>query len=354
MATDMQPAQPDGPGRESKERWQRAWSHREDLLKVARRRSVSAEDAEDAVHEAMLRAAEHPDLDDERLGAWLTTVTMRLCVDRHRQVHREAQVRSSPRLHPPGPVPVEEAVCDRAEARWLAVRSSELPARQAEALWLKAEDLDVGQVATKMGLSYRTVESLLARARRTLRNSLAATLGLALWLCGRGRPGSGGNAQAVALASTAVTLAVAGLVLPHVHDGDAPSPRPATQPAATEAAGSGAPEPDRTGAPGNASPSPAPTPGASGGARPAGERGLPLPELPGVPLPALPLSTPPVSGLPVPEAEDLVSLLPTVPSASVPTVRPSVPAVPSSVPALPAPSASVPTVPVPPALPAQP
>ncbi|MER7666376.1 sigma-70 family RNA polymerase sigma factor [Streptomyces sp. NPDC096193] len=348
MATDMQPAQPDGPGRESQERWQRAWGHREDLLKVARRRSVSVEDAEDAVHEAMLRAAEHPELDDERLGAWLTTVTMRLCVDRHRQVHREDQVRSSPRLHPPGPVPVEEAVCDRAEANWLAVRSSELPARQAEALWLKAEDLDVGQVATKMGLSYRTVESLLARARRTLRNSLAATLGLALWLCGRGRPRSGGNAQAVALASTAVTLAVAGLVLPYVQDGDTPRPSPAP-PAVTEAAVSGAPEPGRTGAPGNAAPSAAPTQDAPGGDRPAGERDLPLPELPGVPLPALPLSTPPVSRLPVVPG-DVVSSLPPLPSVSLPTASLPSPRVSAPKP-LPAPDTSLPALPQSPTVP---
>ncbi|MFJ5534117.1 RNA polymerase sigma factor [Streptomyces sp. NPDC093261] len=168
MATDM-PADTAA----TEERWQRMWSHREQLLKVARRRSMSREDAEDAVHEAMLRAAERPDLDDERLGAWLTTVTMRLCVDRYRQVNREAEVGSRPTLLAPGPVPVEEAVCDRAEAKWLAVRSGELPARQAVALRLKSEDLDVGQVAVRMGLSYRTVESLLARARRTLRASLA-------------------------------------------------------------------------------------------------------------------------------------------------------------------------------------
>ncbi|NGO43854.1 RNA polymerase sigma factor, partial [Streptomyces ureilyticus] len=197
------------------ERWQRMWSHREHLLKVARRRSMSLEDAEDAVHEAMLRAAERPDLDDERLAAWLTTVTMRLCVDRYRQVNREAEVRTSPTLIAPGPVPVEEAVCDRAEAVWLAVRSGELPARQAEALRLKSEDLDVSQVAVRMGLSYRTVESLLARARRTLRNSLAATLGFVLFLVGRGQPRGGGRTQAVAAASTAATLAVAGFVLPY-------------------------------------------------------------------------------------------------------------------------------------------
>lgn len=214
MATDM-PAQ----AQAAHERWERMWGHREQLLKVARRRSMSQEDAEDAVHEAMLRAAERPDLDDERLGAWLTTVTMRLCVDRYRQVHREAEVRTSPTLAAPGPAPVEEAVCDRAEARWLAVRSGELPARQAEALRLKSLDLDVGQVALHMGLSYRTVESLLARARRTLRNSLAGTLGLALFLCCRGRLRTVGKAQAVAAASTAATLAVAGFAVPYTPEG---------------------------------------------------------------------------------------------------------------------------------------
>ena len=222
------------------DRWQHMWSHREELLRVARRRSMSQEDAEDAVHEAMLRAAERPDLDDDRLAAWLTTVTMRLCVDRYRQVSREAEVHRSPTLVAPGPVPVEEVVCDRAEARWLAVRSGELPARQAEALRLKSQDLDVGQVAHRMGLSYRTVESLLARARRTLRNSLAGTLGLALFLWGRGRPRTGGHAPAVAVASTAVTLAVAGLVLPYDHDGGehrSAAPRTSVAPVPADAAG---------------------------------------------------------------------------------------------------------------------
>lgn len=222
MATDMpadMPAETPAEVTAADERWRRMWSHREHLLKVARRRSMSPEDAEDAVHEAMLRAAERPDLDEERLAAWLTTVTMRLCVDRYRQVNREAEVRTSPTLITPGPVPVEEAVCDRAEAKWLAVRSGELPARQAEALRLKSEDLDVGQVAVRMGLSYRTVESLLARARRTLRQSLAATLGFALFLIGWGRPRGVGRAQAVAVASTAASLAVAGFVLPYALDG---------------------------------------------------------------------------------------------------------------------------------------
>ncbi|MCP3819243.1 sigma-70 family RNA polymerase sigma factor [Streptomyces sp. A3M-1-3] len=342
MATDMHPAHPGGAGgmgaKAAHDRWQRAWSHREQLLKVARRRSMSVEDAEDAVHEAMLRAAENPHLDDERLGAWLTTVTMRLCVDRYRQVNREAEVRSSPRLVAPGPAPVEEVVCDRAEARWLAVRSGELPARQAEALRLKSEDLDVGQVADEMGLTYQAVESLLARARRTLRTSLAGTLGLALWLCGRGRPRVGSNAQAMAVASTAATLVVAGLVLPYAHDGDQPaSSRPAS-PATSQAADVTTPEPDRAPRPAER-PGTGPTAGGRGGDQPlvVPPSLPPLPPLP--PLPAVPLLT-----LAAPDVPD-VPEVPAVPEVSVPAM-PSLPAV-TDVP-------KVPNVPKAPAVPPAP
>ncbi|MEU7061433.1 sigma-70 family RNA polymerase sigma factor [Streptomyces sp. NPDC046197] len=361
MATDM-PAETSADLHQdvtaAHDRWQRMWSHREQLLKVARRRSMSPEDAEDAVHEAMLRAAERPDLDDERLGAWLTTVTMRLCVDRYRQVNREAQVRTSPTLVAPGPVPVEEAVCDRAEARWLAVRSGELPARQAEALRLKSEDLDVGQVAVRMGLSYRTVESLLARARRTLRASLAGTLGFALFLIGHGRPRGAGKAQTAAVASTAATLAAAGLVLPYALGGggngtDAPAPRPAVSSSAQ------APGADTTGgvhttaAPGSSS--------ATAAARsrrtsvsPSGGTLLPLsvPSLRDVSSAPLPqLSAPGVPRVPgVPKVPDLPvrSVLPPAPSGPSVAAVPSAPvtrAVPSAPPTVPGPGTPSPKLP---------
>lgn len=342
MATDM-PAYSGGPAdTAAHERWQRAWSHREQLLKVARRRSMSVEDAEDAVHEAMLRAAENPHLDDERLGAWLTTVTMRLCVDRYRQVNREAEVRSSATLVPTGPVPVDEAVCDRAEANWLAVRTDELPARQAQAIRLKSEDLDVGQVAHEMGLSYRTVESLLARARRTLRNTLAGTLALALWLCGRNRPRTGVNAQAVAVASTAATLVVAGFVLPYAHDWGGPGAGPAPSKASDV----------RTPDHGRAEPSAAGTPAetasgtATSGTDAPGVRLPALPSLPKVTLPPLPpLSTPDVPEVPnVPDIPDVPEVpdVPEAPDVPLMTVAPEV-TVPS-VPEVPVttPSASVP------------
>ncbi|WP_141316001.1 RNA polymerase sigma factor [Streptomyces spinoverrucosus] len=55
---------------------------------------------------------------------------------------------------------------------------SRLPERQARALRLRAEDLTVGQVAERLEVSYRTAESLLARARCTLKAVLASAPGL--------------------------------------------------------------------------------------------------------------------------------------------------------------------------------
>ncbi|MEV6999445.1 sigma-70 family RNA polymerase sigma factor [Streptomyces sp. NPDC093982] len=329
--------------RAADDRWQRMWNHREQLLRVARRRSMSAEDAEDAVHEAMLRAAERPDLDDERLAAWLTTVTMRLCVDRYRQVNREAEVRTSPTLIAPGPVPVEEAVCDRAEAKWLAVRSGELPARQAEALRLKSEDLDVGQVAVRMGLSYRTVESLLARARRTLRQSLAATLGYALFLIGWGRPRGGGKVQAVTAASTAATLAVAGFVLPYTLDGG--EGEGVTGPRATVASpGLEALRPDSsTGgrAPqGNRPTASAAEPEAAGSPSAESFRPLSVPSLPEVAVPKV--SVTPLPVLPAPEVPR-VPEVPELPQSPELPETPDLPVEPSA-----APSASLPLPTAPP------
>ncbi|MFI6120126.1 RNA polymerase sigma factor [Streptomyces sp. NPDC051064] len=216
---------PPGPG----DRWELVWSHRDELLEIARRRSSSAEEAEDAVHEAMLRAVEDRSVQYGRVRSWLRHATVRVCAERHRQVTRDSEVSKNLSAAPPEPQPVEEAACDRAEARWLAARSAELlPARQAEALRLRSQDLDVGQVALAMGLSYRGAESLLARARRQLRGALAGsvTLALTVWVFVRRFPRTGVTQSAVA-ASAAVAVATVGLYVPAAppERPDAPPPR---------------------------------------------------------------------------------------------------------------------------------
>ncbi|MGH3322821.1 MAG: sigma factor-like helix-turn-helix DNA-binding protein, partial [Streptomyces sp.] len=239
-----------------------------------------------------------------------TTVTMRLCVDRYRQLNREAEVGSHSALAAPAPVPVEEVVCDRAEAKWLARRSRSLPTRQAEALRLKSEGFDVDQVATRMGLSYEATESLLARARRAMRSSLAGTLALAVWLV-RGRPETGGAQVAAAASTAAVTLAVLGIALPYSDGGDRPRSPQVSRPEAVE-------EPARE----RGRDEPAPPPRST--ARPDdGPTRLPGPRKP---LSAATSLVPKLSAPATPEVP-AVPAVPTVPSrqldVKLPTVKPT-------------------------------
>lgn len=159
-------------------RWVHSWASRQMLMGVARRCGFSVEDAEDAVQEVMLRAAEHPEVADDRLQAWLCTVTVRLCMDGHRRRAAEARrwVRASARaaVQQRGQF-LEDEVCERAEAAWIVSRAPDLlPPRQVRALWLAAEGCTVQQVASHLGVHRRAAESLLARARRTLRTALVA------------------------------------------------------------------------------------------------------------------------------------------------------------------------------------
>jgi DNA-directed RNA polymerase specialized sigma24 family protein len=102
------------------ERWGLVWAHYDDLIRVARRRTPCAADAEDCVSEAMLRTVLHPGLDLDRVGAFLTAVTVRVCADLYRDRSRSARI-AAVRSGDDRLVPTPEAlVCDRAEAVWLA------------------------------------------------------------------------------------------------------------------------------------------------------------------------------------------------------------------------------------------
>lgn len=202
----------ESPAGVSPTRWAQIWARRNLLLRVARRNGAGPEDAEDVVQQAMLRAGEHSEIADEQLQAWLITVTTRLCVDGHRrrasETRRWQRVSHRAAVAQPGQRP-EDEVCDRAEAAWVASQATgQLPPRQAEALRLIAEGCDIGQVATELGVHHRAAESLLARARRTLRAVLTASLGvlIPMWRT----PGVlSGQPVAVALACAAVAVAVA-------------------------------------------------------------------------------------------------------------------------------------------------
>lgn len=140
------------------------------LIRLARRRLSTPEDAEDVVQEAFARALARNDLDSSRIESFLAITVLNLCADFHRQharmIRREGRLRSRCEL-PLDPFDVE--ICDREHARWLATRLELLSRREQQVLGLIVSGLSVGEAATDLKISYKAAHLALARARRRLR-----------------------------------------------------------------------------------------------------------------------------------------------------------------------------------------
>jgi RNA polymerase sigma factor (sigma-70 family) len=259
---------------ERRRRWQLVLPHRTYLVRIAIRRGMSPHDAEDCAQEAMVRCVDFPGLDETRVLEFLATTTMRLCVDRHRLHARDLKV--SAKLLPwyvEEPSPEEEA-CDRGEASWVAAHVARLPESQRTALAAKAEGLSCHEIAARMDLSYKAVESLLSRARAYVRAAVAMAWVLVARMRRRGLDVPDGvPAMALAALVTASVLAPRDAV---------PPPATVAAPATVVTAGTPRVVPARAAAPAVVpapAPRPASTPAPSAGEQEAGDPGggLPLP-----------------------------------------------------------------------------
>jgi RNA polymerase sigma factor (sigma-70 family) len=184
--------------------WEVAWAQREHLLRIARSRVLTREDAEDVVAEAFRRAGGQDDLPLDAIPAWLTRVTVNLCIDRHRRLLTQRALLQRPELRFDDEPSHEELISDRAEAAWLAAAVDKLPLRQAEALRLRADGHSNAAIAARLSVSVTAVEGLLKRSRAVLREVLkaAGVLLAAFWL----RSSSSRRSAAVALIGLVVTL----------------------------------------------------------------------------------------------------------------------------------------------------
>jgi RNA polymerase sigma factor (sigma-70 family) len=128
---------------------------------------ASAAAAEDAVQEALARAWEQYLRGNEidRLGAWVTTVSLNLVRSqlRRRRVERSARARlvgARQTTDEPGMSAVAHAVREAL---------ADLPRRQREVTVLRYyAGLDVAEIADVLGISDGTVKAMLFRARRSL------------------------------------------------------------------------------------------------------------------------------------------------------------------------------------------
>jgi RNA polymerase sigma-70 factor (ECF subfamily) len=117
----------------SKARWRLVAQHRDRLMRIAHRRVPNPYDAEDCVHEALIRAVVLERLDDQRVGEFLTSTLLRICFDLRRQTARVHQ--SSSRLcshtaihHP------EELACQLSVARQMLQAAAALRGREHQLL----------------------------------------------------------------------------------------------------------------------------------------------------------------------------------------------------------------------------
>lgn len=138
------------------------------LRRYARSLVRNSSDAEDLVHDALLRAYERKETfrSGANLKAWLFTILHNLHIDRRRAeaVRRQDDVVDTEPAYPAGQ---EDAV------RLQQVRRAfmDLPAEQREALHLVAvEDLSYQQAADALGIPVGTLMSRLSRARARLRS----------------------------------------------------------------------------------------------------------------------------------------------------------------------------------------
>jgi RNA polymerase sigma-70 factor (ECF subfamily) len=146
------------------------------LLRFAQGILGNAEEAEDVVQEALIRLWEVAATwtPDARIGTWLHTVAYNRSVDRLRR--RRDFVDGSALDEMADPSPLAQDNLEQGElAQSVRDAVERLPHRQRSAVLLfHLQELPQSEAARVMGISESAFESLLARARRQMRQWLSA------------------------------------------------------------------------------------------------------------------------------------------------------------------------------------
>lgn len=228
--------------------------HRDRLYRYCRYRLGNHEEAEDVVQEAFARAWTHlPTFaGDKRFYAWMRVVAGNLCTDVLRRRGR-TEVRAE--VDPGSESEGHEDLYRSMDAALVRSAIRRLKPRHRDALELQAwREMSYQEIASHVGVSINTVESLLWRARQALKRELAAVSGGEGLLCCvpgvgwmvrrlrtlRHMASAGGAAPAGTAGLIAVGAVVAGVVAASLFVGGA--------------LGSPAPVPGSVGSPGRAAP----------------------------------------------------------------------------------------------------
>jgi RNA polymerase sigma-70 factor (ECF subfamily) len=146
--------------------------HRPQLRAVAYRMLGSAADADDAVQDAWLRMNRTDTSAVENLGAWLTTVVARVCLDqlRSRRQRREVHVPDPIITEESGPDPEESAVmADGVGLALLVVLESLTPPERLAFVLHDMFGVPFDEIAPMVDRTSEATRQLASRARRRVR-----------------------------------------------------------------------------------------------------------------------------------------------------------------------------------------
>ncbi|AEW97968.1 MULTISPECIES: RNA polymerase sigma factor [Streptomycetaceae] len=155
--------------------WEDIFQHQERLMRLVRRRLPNSADAEDCVQETMMRAAAHTTLDRQRLGPFLTSVAMRLCIDFYRDQDRRKRLLQRAAVVDEPETP-EEGVCDEDFGRWLLQQAQLLRGREQQVILARADGISTAEFARIHKISVKAAEGAFTRGRARLRMACAKAL----------------------------------------------------------------------------------------------------------------------------------------------------------------------------------
>ena len=145
------------------------------MLAVARRMLRDDAEAEDVAQEAMLRlwrSSDRLEIGAYGIRPWLRRVVSNLCIDRVRAGRNTTVTDEVPEQ--PQAARQVAGIEEREAAKRVDAALKSLPGRQRLALVLfHYEGLSQIEIGAAMGVSDEAVESLLSRARRSLKTALA-------------------------------------------------------------------------------------------------------------------------------------------------------------------------------------
>ena len=148
--------------------------HQDAVYGFARRFLGDAREAEDVAQETFLRLYRMAESyrPEAALRTFLLRITRNLCIDIYRKKRPELMDELPETTDRQTPLDLLESAI---EARRVEKAVADLPPNQRAAIQLRhSEHLPYSQIAQVMNVSVSAVESLLVRARRTLRKALGA------------------------------------------------------------------------------------------------------------------------------------------------------------------------------------